>query len=126
VWYNETMIPLEPPKDASVFKDGDRWTAIVAGDRFERFRSEDDAWGWILCLCTEDDLNEAGEVGSLDFEIAEHQRVLRIMKAELLNPPSDPDERARLKRSFILTQAQSRTSGSNRRSGRSSISSGKM
>ena len=104
MWYDGPMIPLEPPKDASVVKEGDFWIAVVANDRFERFRSEDDAWGWVLCLCSEDDTDDVGEVGDLDSEIAEHQRVLRIMKARLLDPPSDPDERARLKRTFVLSQ----------------------
>jgi hypothetical protein len=99
------MIPPEPPKDASVIKDGDFWVAVIGHDRFERFRSEDDAWGWVLCLCTEDDADDVGsEVGDLDSEIAEHQRVLRLMKARLLDPPSDPDEQARLKRTFVLSQ----------------------
>ena len=83
------MIPLEPPKDASVVKEGDFWIAVVANDRFERFRSENDAWGWVLCLCSEDDTDDVGEVGDLDSEIAEHQRVLRIMKARLLQPRCD-------------------------------------
>jgi hypothetical protein len=99
------MIPAEKPKDASVIKDGEFWVAVIGHDRFERFRSEDDAWGWILCLCSEDDADDVGgEVGDLDSEIAKHQRVLRVMKARLLDPPSDPDERARLKRTFALAQ----------------------
>ena len=89
------MIPIEHPKDASVMKDGDFWVAVVAGVRFERFRSEDDAWGWVLCLCSEDDA---------DDEISEHQRVLRGMRMALANPPIDPDERARLKRTFVLAE----------------------
>jgi hypothetical protein len=44
VWYDEPMIPLELPKETSVTKDGDYWLAIVAGDRIDRFQSEDDAW----------------------------------------------------------------------------------
>jgi len=104
VWYDGPMIPLEPPKDASVMKDGDFWVAVVAGVRFERFRSEDDAWGWVLCLCSEDDADDVGQVGSLDFEISEHQRVLRGMRMALADPPSDPDERARLKRTFVLAE----------------------
>ena len=104
MWYDEPMIPLEPPKDASVIKDGDFWVAIVADQRFERFRSEDDAWGWVLCLCTEDDADDVGEVGDLDSEIAEHQRMLRGMRMQLVDPPSDPDERAKLKRMFVLAQ----------------------
>jgi hypothetical protein len=98
------MIPIEPPKDASVMKDGDFWVAVVAGVRFERFRSEDDAWGWVLRLCSDDDADDVGQVGSLDFEISEHQRVLRGMRMALANPPIDPDERARLKRTFVLAE----------------------
>jgi hypothetical protein len=85
-------------------KDGDFWVAVVAGVRFERFRSDDDAWGWVLCLCSEDDAGDVGQVGSLDFEISEHQRVLRGMRMALADPPSDPDERARLKRTFVLAE----------------------
>jgi hypothetical protein len=104
VWYVGRMIPLEPPKDASVIKDGDWWVAVVAGERFDRFRSEDDAWGWVLCLCTEDDGDDVGDVEDLDSEIAEHQRILRAMRMRMADPPSDPDERARQKRAFVLTQ----------------------
>jgi len=98
------MIPLEPPKDASVIKDGDFWIAVVAGARFDRFRSEDDAWGWVLCLCSEDDADDVGQVADLSTEIAEHQRVIRLMEMRMRNTSSDPDERARQKRMFIPTQ----------------------
>jgi len=98
------MIPLELPKDTSVSKDGDCWVAVVAGERFDRFRSEDDAWGWVLCLCSEDDGDDVGDVDDLDTEIAEHQRVLRAMRMRLAKPSPDPDERARQKRAFVLTQ----------------------
>jgi len=57
-----------------------------------------------LCLCTEDDADYVGEVADLNTEIAEHQRVIRLIEMRMRNPSSDPDERARQKRIFVLTQ----------------------
>jgi len=42
------MKPADDPKVA-VIKDGDRWTAIIGDERFERFGSEADAWGFVRC-----------------------------------------------------------------------------
>ena len=89
-------------EDLKVIKDGDRWTAIIGGERFERFRSEADAWGFVRCLCS-DDADEWGKV-DLSFAMAEYRRFRAWAEVQLGSAAGDPDRFARAQRTIALNE----------------------
>ena len=95
------MKPADDPKVA-VIKDGDRWTAIIGDERFERFRSEGDAWGFVRCLCSDD----AGEWDKVDlsFAVAEYRRFRAWAEVQLEAAAGDLDRLARAKRTIALNE----------------------
>ena len=95
------MKPADDPKVA-VIKDGDRWTAIIGDERFERFGSEADAWGFVRCLCSDD----AGEWDKVDlnFAIAEYRRFRAWAEMQLEAAAGDLDRLARAKRTIALNE----------------------
>jgi hypothetical protein len=95
------MKPADDPK-VLVLKDGDRWTAIIGDERFERFRSEADAWGFVRCLCNDD----AGEWDKVDlsFAMAEYRRFRAWAKVQLEAAAGDPDRFARAQRTIALNE----------------------
>ena len=76
------MKPADDPKVA-VIKDGDCWTAIIGDERFERFRSEGDAWGFVRCLCSDD----AGEWDKVDLNFADTDVSERGLKCNWRRQP---------------------------------------
>jgi len=96
------MIP-DNPKNAFVVQDGDFWTAIIDGEPYERFKSEEDAWDYACVLCGDEDDRELADATDLETEIATYERAIRIIKAKLRNA-TDPDEKARAKRTLALNE----------------------
>lgn len=85
-------------------KDGDRWTAIVDGDRFGGFGSEEAAQRFVRRFAYGDLTTTVAE------EITEYQRTMPVLKMELERlraaggDPHDPGKIARLERSIALTE----------------------
>jgi len=95
------MKPADDPKVA-VIKDGDRWTAIIGDERFERFGSEGDAWGFVRCLCS-DDAGEWDKV-ELSFAVTEYRRFRAWAEVQLEAAAGDLDRLARAKRTIALNE----------------------